>query len=109
MLVDLRGKVVVVTGGGRGIGRAIAETFLREGSCVIVTDVGADALDWFEAARTAAGVDGADEVCDVRDGAAVATMITGVAERFGAIDVLVNNAGIMGEGLVETIDDDTWD
>ncbi|MFP5394452.1 MAG: SDR family oxidoreductase, partial [Gammaproteobacteria bacterium] len=52
---------------------------------------------------------GAAEVCDVRDSARVNEVITGVAERFGGVDVLVNNAGIMGEGMIEEIDDETWD
>lgn len=95
MLLDLEDKVVVVTGAGRGIGRAIAESFLREGSRVIVTDVSAEALDWFEPG--AAG--GAAEVCDVRDTGRVNDVINSVAARFGGIDVLVNNAGIMGEGF----------
>jgi 3-oxoacyl-[acyl-carrier protein] reductase len=109
MILDLQNKVVVVTGAGRGIGRAIAESFLRERSRVVVTDVNTEALGWFDPARTESGVDGSAEVCDVRDTTAVTAMITTVAERFGRIDVLVNNAGIMGEGLVEDIDDETWD
>lgn len=109
MLLDLADKVVVVTGAGRGIGRAIAESFLREGSRVVVTDVSADALSWFEPARATAGSDGVAEVCDVRDTTRVTEVINGVAERFGGVDVLVNNAGIMGEGLIDEIDDETWD
>ncbi|HEU5485398.1 MAG TPA: SDR family NAD(P)-dependent oxidoreductase [Microlunatus sp.] len=109
MLLDLEDRVVVVTGAGRGIGRAIAEAFLRERSRVIVTDVSADAVSWFDLARSEAALDGAAEVCDVRDSARVTSVITDVAERFGRIDVLVNNAGIMGEGLLTDLDDETWD
>lgn len=109
MILDLTDKVVVVTGAGRGIGRAIAESFVREGSRVIATDVSAETLEWFEPALAAAGRQGSAEVCDVRDTAGVTSMINSVTERFGGVDVLVNNAGIMGEGLIEEIDDETWD
>ena len=109
MLLDLHDRVVVVTGAGRGIGRAIAESFLRERSRVVVSDVGAEALSWFEPALTEAGLDGRAVVCDVRDSSAVNALVADVVERFGRIDVLVNNAGIMGDGLVEEIDDEAWD
>jgi 3-oxoacyl-[acyl-carrier protein] reductase len=109
MLIDLQDRVVVITGAGRGIGRAIAESFLQERSQVIAIDVGTEALTWFEEARDAAGLDGAACACDVRDTSSVNAVVTEIAERFGRIDVLINNAGVMGEGLVSEIDDDTWD
>lgn len=109
MHLDLEDRVVVVTGAGRGIGRAIAEAFLAERSRVVVTDVSQDALSWFDPARNEAGLDGSAQACDVRDTAAVTTMITTVAEHFGRIDVLVNNAGIAGEGMLDELDDETWD
>jgi 3-oxoacyl-[acyl-carrier protein] reductase len=108
MLLDLHDRVVVITGAGRGIGRAIAEAFLRERSTVIITDVSTDAMAWFDPARTEAGLEGGSYACDVRDTTAVEAMVAGVVERFGRIDVLINNAGIAGEGLVEEIDDETW-
>jgi 3-oxoacyl-[acyl-carrier protein] reductase len=108
MLLDLRDKVVLITGAGRGIGRSIAESFLREGSTVVVTDIRSDVLDWFDAARTAAGSDGEARICDVSDTASVEATVGAAVARFGRIDVLINNAGIMGDGLVEEIDDETW-
>lgn len=108
MLLDLRDKVVVITGAGRGIGRAIAESFLREGSRVIVTDVSVEALAWFEPARTSAGLDGAAEVCDVCDSTMINSMIADVAERFGRIDVLINNAGVNRRGDLLALSDGDW-
>ena len=109
MELDLSGRVVVVTGAGRGIGRVIAETFLRERSVVVGLDVTTDALAWLDDARAAAGLAGASLACDVTDGPATRALAADVVERFGRIDVLVNNAGVILEGLIEDLDDDDWD
>jgi 3-oxoacyl-[acyl-carrier protein] reductase len=106
MLLDLTDQVVVITGAGRGIGRAIAEKFLEERSVVAGLDVELESLQWLSSSdqeRTAAFA------CDVRDGARVNAVVAEVLERFGRIDVLVNNAGVLVEGLVEDLDDDLWD
>src|SRR3954447_12871764 len=107
MLVELQDKVVLVTGAGRGIGRAIAEAFVRERAVVVGLDVGAGATDWLDQARGGAGLDGGSYPCDVRDSTAVNEVVGRVVKRFGRIDVLVNNAGIMGEGLIEDLDDES--
>jgi 3-oxoacyl-[acyl-carrier protein] reductase len=104
MLLDLADRVVVVTGAGRGIGRVIAETFLQEGSVVAGLDVEVGTLEWLAASEKAAAF-----ACDVRDGRQTAAVAADVLERFGRIDVLVNNAGVLVEGLVEDLDDDLWD
>jgi 3-oxoacyl-[acyl-carrier protein] reductase len=107
MLLDLRGKVVLVTGAARGIGKVITEAFVRERSVVIGIDV--VGVEWLGSALTAAGTDGAAYACDVRDTAAVNALVSEVTGRFGRLDVLVNNAGVRGEGLVEDLNDETWD
>jgi 3-oxoacyl-[acyl-carrier protein] reductase len=106
MLLDLADRVVVITGAGRGIGRVIAETFQREGSVVVGLDVEIRALEWLSAS---AGERAAAFACDVRDGGQVNAVVTDVLERFERIDVLVNNAGVLVEGLVEELDDERWD
>jgi NAD(P)-dependent dehydrogenase (short-subunit alcohol dehydrogenase family) len=89
---DLSGKVVVITGGGRGIGRALAEALVSEGARVIIGD-----LDLPVAERTAEEIGGGTLALglDVTDRAAYTAFLDEVERRAGPIDVLVNNAGIM--------------
>ena len=106
MLLDLADRVVVLTGAGRGIGRVIAETFLRERSVVVGLDVEIGTLEWLPRSED---VRAAGFACDVRDGARIDAVVAEVLERFGRIDVLVNNAGVFVDGLVEELDGDRWD
>ena len=108
MHLDLEGKVVFITGAGRGIGRAIAEAFVQEEATVVVSDITDEAVSWFEPARVAADIEGVAMTCDVRSTDSVRTAIGRTVEEFGRIDVLINNAGILGEGLIEETDADTW-
>jgi NAD(P)-dependent dehydrogenase (short-subunit alcohol dehydrogenase family) len=87
----LEGKVALVTGGGAGLGEAIAHRYHGEGASVIVND-----LDPGAAERVAKEVDGVEHAADVSDPSAVRAMFAAVAERFRRLDVIVNNAGISG-------------
>src|SRR5512134_2217010 len=89
----LSGKVALVTGSARGIGRAIAEAFCAEGAAVIVSDVGSDtgARETL-AALEAAGGKGMVEMFDVSDPAQVDAGVKNILEAQGQIDILVNNA-----------------
>lgn len=84
------GKIVVVTGGGRGLGRAIAEGFAQAGATVAIAGRSADITE--AAAQIGANVRG--YVCDVAQEEAVTAFARRVTEEIGAADVLVNNAGI---------------
>ena len=106
--LDLSGRVVLVTGAGRGIGRAIAAAFVRERAVVVGIDVDPATLGWLDQARAEAGLEGGSLGCDVRDGVHVRAVVGEVIERFGRVDVLVNNAGINVEGLVEDLSDEDW-
>jgi len=85
----LDGKVALITGGGSGLGQAIARRFAEEGATVVVNDVRADAAE-----RVAGELNGQAVVFDVSDSAAVTAGFKGVRERFDRLDILVNNAGI---------------
>ena len=105
MRVDLSGRVALVTGSTRGIGRAIAGTLAECGAKVAV--VGRDAA---RAEQVAAELPGARGfACDVADTASVAALVAGVEEAFGSVDVLVNNAGLTRDNLLMRLKDDDWD
>jgi 3-oxoacyl-[acyl-carrier protein] reductase len=91
---DLRGKVVLVTGAAGGIGRAIAERFGAEGAHVVVNDVDTAGAEAVAQAIVAAGGAALAVAADVSDQAQVDAMFDAALERFGTLDVLVNNAGI---------------
>jgi NAD(P)-dependent dehydrogenase (short-subunit alcohol dehydrogenase family) len=84
---------VLITGGASGLGRGIAEAFLANGDTVVIADIDADAV-----ARVSTELGCDSERIDISDPASVATGVSAVVERLGGLDVLVNNAGIVGGG-----------
>ncbi len=106
---DVAKRVVLVTGSSRGLGRAMAERFGREGYKVAVHYVSsAGPADEVVKGIEAAGGEAAAFGADVADPAACQELVKGVVERFGRLDVLVNNAGITRDGLVLRMKDDDW-
>jgi NAD(P)-dependent dehydrogenase (short-subunit alcohol dehydrogenase family) len=101
MLLDLAGKVVLVTGAGRGIGRALADRFHDEGSRVVALDVSVPEDD-------GSTPDHLWLACDVSDPGSVQSAVAQVLDRYGAVDVLVNNAGVNVEGQVADLDPQQW-
>jgi len=106
----LDGKVAIVTGASRGIGRAIAERYSAEGARVVVNWVtGSPAATAVVEAINGRGGDAIAVQADVSRSADVADLVAATMDRFGRIDVLVNNAGVMiTKGVLETSEDD-WD
>ncbi len=102
-------KVVLVTGAGRGLGRAIAQGFAAAGARVAVNDLTPDNLEQTVAEIRAAGGKAEPFLADVANKMAVQTMIEGVYDAFGAIDVLVNNAGVEPHDSLLTFDEWAWD
>ena len=105
---SLHGKVVIVTGAGKGIGRAIAERFGGQGSKVVVNDVDADSAASAAAAIVDAGGEAMAITADVSNAEQVNAMIEKVMETHGGIDVLVNNAGIISPMLHFFEADEAW-
>lgn len=91
---QLAGKVAVVTGGGAGIGLALAHAFAREGMHIVIADVQDDVMAGAEAELQAAGAEVLAVHTDVSDPDAVDALHAATIERFGAVHVLCNNAGV---------------
>jgi 3-oxoacyl-[acyl-carrier protein] reductase len=100
------GKVALITGGARGIGRATAEAFAAEGARVIVADVAADAA---EATARALGGGAVGLAVDVGDPASVKQLVATALSRTERIDVLINNAGITRDASLVKLSDEAWD
>jgi 3-oxoacyl-[acyl-carrier protein] reductase len=109
MLIDLSGKVAIVTGGGRGIGRVIATTLAEEGVTVVVTDVRQDLLDAVTSEWEERDWVGLQLLVDVRHAADCHAAAAAVEREFGRIDILVNNAGVAGGDRVEKMSEERWD
>ena len=106
----LQDKVSIITGGARGIGKAIAETFAREGSAVVIADINKDA-----ASKTANEINNSTKVktlaleVDVSNKKSVDSMVKKTIDKFGKIDVLVNNAGVQEPTPFLDFTEELWD
>ncbi|MAE94224.1 MAG: hypothetical protein CL910_06145 [Deltaproteobacteria bacterium] len=106
---DLAGKVAVVTGGASGIGYAMATRFAREGMKLVLVDVEGDALAEASGAFEADGVEVLARQLDVSDAAAMDALAEDALERFGAVHLVCNNAGVGSGGLMWELTTEDWE
>jgi 3-oxoacyl-[acyl-carrier protein] reductase len=102
------GKVVIVTGGGSGVGRACALRFASEGASVALADANGEAAESVAAEITALGHTALAATVNVADSAAVDSCVDSIVERLGPVSILVNSAGISHTNLVHLTTDDAW-
>lgn len=107
--MELQGKVAIVTGGGKGIGRASALALARAGADVAVVDLDEAAGQEVCAEIEAGGARALFSRVDVSQSAQVQEMVNQVVQRFGRIDILHNNAGIQTYGTAESTTEEEWD
>jgi 3-oxoacyl-[acyl-carrier protein] reductase len=108
MSLTFNNRTALVTGAGRGIGKAIAETLAKNGVTVICVSKSADSCGATAAAINAAGGKAKALAVDVADGAAVAKAAEELLKEFPLIDILVNNAGITRDGLLFRMSETDW-
>jgi len=105
-MANLKGRYAIITGGGKGIGAAIAKRFVEEQAAGIAI------LDYDLALATKTAAELGENViairCDVSDDAQVKQAVESVLARFGRIDILVNNAGIVRDSIFHKMNDDQW-
>jgi 3-oxoacyl-[acyl-carrier protein] reductase len=107
--MKLKDRVAIVTGGARGIGKAIALSLLREGAKAAVIDSDRERLEMLKKETGKEKKEVTVIPCDITKSGDVKEMVDQVRKGFGRIDILVNNAGIIRRGTIETVTEEDWD
>jgi 3-oxoacyl-[acyl-carrier protein] reductase len=105
----LAGKVAIITGAGRGIGQATSLKFAREGARVVVCDISSEWIEDTVEQITKAGGEAMGYTADVRNMGALKAMVDATLERWGRVDCLVNNAGIVADAQFKNMTEDQFD
>jgi NAD(P)-dependent dehydrogenase (short-subunit alcohol dehydrogenase family) len=106
---DLHGRVAMVTGAGQGMGLAVADVLARRGAKVVVNDTNRVAVEKVAEDLRAGGAEALAVVANVTDASAVRAMMTQAVAQFGALHILVNNAGVLRPTAVPDISEAEWD
>jgi 3-oxoacyl-[acyl-carrier protein] reductase len=107
--MEMKGQTAFITGGARGIGKAIAEVYAKLGCNVVIADIDADLSGQTAEEIKGSGVDALGVQIDVSSAESVTTAFKAAKEKFDRIDVLVNNAGITKDNLIMRMKEDEWD
>jgi 3-oxoacyl-[acyl-carrier protein] reductase len=107
--MKLKDRVAIVTGAARGIGKAIALGFTREGAKIALVDVDQEILEVAKNEIKRTKEEAIAIPCDITRSLEVKAMVDQVRNTFGRIDILVNNAGIIRRGTIETVTEEDWD
>jgi 3-oxoacyl-[acyl-carrier protein] reductase len=105
----LEGKTSIITGSGRGIGRAAAELMARHGARVVVSDIDPAPAEEALGAILAAGGEGLSVPGDVTDREFPGRIVRAAVEKFGGLDIIVNNAGYTWDGVIHKMTDEQWE
>jgi 3-oxoacyl-[acyl-carrier protein] reductase len=107
--MDLKEQVVLVTGGARGIGKAIAENFAKRGADLVIADISLSSAEETAKEIAATGVRTLALGLDVSKSGEVTAAFEKIMKEFGRIDVVINNAGITRDGLILRMKEEDWD
>src|SRR4030042_4445629 len=107
--MKLKDRVAIITGGARGIGKAIGSAFVREGAKVCLVDVDKGILETAKNEIRKSREEIISFACDITKSAEVKAAVNQVQKAFGRIDILVNNAGIIRRGTIDTVTEEDWD
>ena len=107
--MKLKNRVAIITGGAKGIGKAIALTLVREGARVALVDIDQEGLEALKHEIEKNGGEGFALPCDISKSRDVNEMVNQAFRKCGRIDILINNAGIIRRGTIETMTEEDWD
>lgn len=107
--MELKGKVAVITGSARGIGKAIALRLAKNGATVVISDLSIDDVSVTVNELRSEGLDAYPVQVNVTDMKSVEAMFDEIMEKLGRVDILVNNAGITRDALLVRMDEADWD
>jgi 3-oxoacyl-[acyl-carrier protein] reductase len=105
----MKGQTAVITGGGRGIGKAIAESFARRGVNIVIVDINSDIAAETAAHIATLGVKSLPVTANVSKPSDAASILEQAVKEFQKVEILVNNAGITRDGLLMRMSEDDWD